>query len=75
MERASTPERAAFFRAAETALDALEARDFAAAARAAGELLPKHRGDGPLLLTLSRASAALMNDGADFDPVWVPPGK
>jgi adenylate cyclase len=75
VEQARTPERTAFFRAAEAALDALEARDFAAAARAAGELLLQDRRDGPLLLTLSRASAALMNDGADFDPIWMPPGK
>ncbi|MBI1918678.1 MAG: adenylate/guanylate cyclase domain-containing protein [Planctomycetes bacterium] len=75
VEQATTPERDAFFRATEAALDALEARDFAAAARAAGGLLLQHRGDGPLLLALSRARAALMNDGADFDPVWAPPGK
>ena len=31
--------------------------------------------DGPLLLILSRASNALMQDGHGFDPVWEPPGK
>jgi hypothetical protein len=67
--------REAFFRASEAALDALEAREFARAARQAGELLHAHPGDGPLLLVLSRAAAQLMHDGADFDPVWEPPGK
>jgi adenylate cyclase len=69
------PNRAAFFRDSEAALDALEANDFAAAARAAGALLAEHHADGPLILILSRASAALMTEGADFDPVWTPPGK
>jgi hypothetical protein len=32
-------------------------------------------GDGPLLLTLSRASNALIQDGRGFDAVWEPPGK
>jgi hypothetical protein len=45
------------------------------AARAAGALLADHTGDGPLLLVLARAADALVRGGADFDPVWVPPGK
>jgi len=28
-----------------------------------------------LLLVLSRASTALVQDGRGFDPVWEPPGK
>ena len=39
------------------------------------ELLAVHRGDGPMLLILSRASTALVQDGHGFDPVWEPPGK
>ena len=64
-----------FFAESQAALDALEERDFALAARKAGELLPANRGDGPLLLILSRASAGLMTDGVGFDPIWEPPGK
>jgi adenylate cyclase len=64
-----------FFAASQAALDALEAKEFARAARQAGELLHEHPGDGPLLLVLSRAAAHLMQGGADFDPVWEPPGK
>jgi adenylate cyclase len=72
---AAGPERAAFFRASEEALDLLEAREFARAARAAGELLLDHPEDGPLLLVLSRAATHLMPGAAPFDPVWEPPGK
>jgi hypothetical protein len=66
---------AAFFTASEAALDALEAAEFARAARQAGELLHDHPGDGPLLLVLSRAAQTLMQAGTAFDPVWEPPGK
>lgn len=45
------------------------------AARSAGALLTSHSGDGALLLILARAADALVKIGADFDPVWVPPGK
>jgi adenylate cyclase len=72
---ADSEERRHFFAESEAALDSLEAGDFAGAARRAGALLLDHRGDGPLLLTLSRASTALMQDGRDFEPVWEPPGK
>jgi adenylate cyclase len=71
----ATPERREFFQASEEALNVLEKRNFALAARRAGELLGQHRGDGPLLLVLSRAAEALRNDGEGFDPVWMPPGK
>ena len=67
--------RESFFLASEAALDALERRDFADAARRSGALLPSHSGDGPLLLILSRASTALVNRGAGFDAIWEPPGK
>jgi hypothetical protein len=59
----------------EAALKNLEEGDFALAARKAGALLLDLPGDGPLLLTLSRASNALMQDGRGFNPVWEPPGK
>ena len=49
--------------------------DTAQAARQAGALLATHSGDGPLLVTLARAADALVKAGADFDPVWTPPGK
>jgi hypothetical protein len=68
-------ERRQFFAESEAALEALEAGDFALAAHRSGMLLLEHRGDGPLLLTLSRASTALVQDGRDFDAVWAPPGK
>jgi adenylate cyclase len=67
--------RRQFCAESEVALEALESGDFALAARKAGTLLLDYKGDGPLLLTLSRASSALMQDGRDFDPVWEPPGK
>jgi adenylate cyclase len=75
VEASGGAERLTFFRASEAALEALEAGDFADAARRSGVLLPDHSGDGPLLLVLSRASTALVNRGGGFDPVWVPPGK
>ena len=75
VDAVSSEERRAFFRESEAALDALEAGAFADAARRSGVLLPDYPGDGPLLLVLSRASTALVNRGAGFDPVWEPPGK
>jgi hypothetical protein len=47
----------------------------AAAARQAGALLEAHPGDGPLTLTLSRATDALVRDGQGCEKVWTPPGK
>jgi adenylate cyclase len=72
-------DRRAFFRESEEALAALEAGDFATAARRAGVLL-EQAADGPLLLVLSRAAHMLMQGcggttPAAFDPVWEPPGK
>jgi adenylate cyclase len=74
VEAAGVAERAEFFRQSEAALNALEAKEFALAARQAGALLQVHTGDGPLLLVLSRAAQMLMQ-GGPFDPVWEPPGK
>jgi len=64
-----------FFSASEAALDALEAGRFAESASMAGTLLGQFRGDGPLLLILSRAAPALVDGGNRFDPIWEPPGK
>jgi adenylate cyclase len=75
VEAAGVERRRQFFAESEAALEALEAGDFALAAHRAGILLLDHRGDGPLLLTLSRASTALVQDGRGFDAVWAPPGK
>jgi hypothetical protein len=57
-----------------TALTELEAEQFAEAVGRAGALLMSHRGDAPLLLTLSRATAQLIQAGT-FYSVWEPPGK
>jgi adenylate cyclase len=68
--------RGQFFAVSEEALDALEVRgDFPRAACLAGTLLQDHAGDGPLRLTLSRASEALFRDGLGFNAVWQAPGK
>ena len=75
VELAGPEERRSFFAASQAALEALEAGDFALAARQAGALLAIHPGDGPLLVTLAQAADALVKAGADFDPVWTPPGK
>jgi adenylate cyclase len=75
VEAAGSQQRRHFFAESEAALDALESGDFAQAARKAGTLLLDRRDDGPLLLTLSRASQALMHDGQGFDTAWEPPGK
>jgi len=65
----------------EGALEVLEAekrfdsKAFSNAAQQAGKLLVSHLGDGPLLLTLSRATEALIRDGQGCTKVWTPPGK
>jgi adenylate cyclase len=74
VEAAGSAGREEFFRASESALDALEAGEFALAARRAGALLGDHPGDGPLLLVLARSAQMLMQ-GGPFDAVWEPPGK
>jgi adenylate cyclase len=75
VEASGSAQRRQLFAESEAALDDLEAGEFALAARKAGTLLLDLPTDGPLLLTLSRASNALMQDGRGFDPVWEPPGK
>jgi adenylate cyclase len=67
--------RSDFFRASEQALDALEARQFAAAGRQAAALLEREPGDGPALLLMARAADALMRNAEGFDLVWTAPGK
>jgi adenylate cyclase len=74
VEAAGSQQRRHLFAESEAALADLEAGDFALAARKAGTLLLDIVGDIPLLLTLSRATGAMMPDG-HFDPVWEPPGK
>jgi len=65
----------------EGALEVLEAekrfdsKAFSNAAQQAGKLLVSHLGDGPLLLTLSRATEALIRDGQGCTKVWTSPGK
>jgi adenylate cyclase len=71
---ASSDKRRHLFVESEAALTDLEAGDFALAARKAGTILLDLPGDGPLLLTLSRASNAMMT-GGEFKLVWQPPGK
>jgi adenylate cyclase len=75
VEAAGSEQKRLFFAESEAALDALESGDHAAAARKAGTLLLDARNDGPLLLVLSRATTALMQDGRGFDKVWESPGK
>ncbi|MBW3600679.1 MAG: adenylate/guanylate cyclase domain-containing protein, partial [Planctomycetes bacterium] len=54
----------------ESALEAFENSDFFTAARILGNLLDEHPDDGPTLVLLSRAVAALANDDEQFSPVW-----
>jgi adenylate cyclase len=75
VERAGPPERRAFFEQSEAALQTLEERDFSGAVRMSATLLDGHTGDGPLRLTLARASEMLVDESRPFDPVWTPPGK
>jgi adenylate cyclase len=75
VEASGSEQRRHLFVESEAALADLEAGEFALAARKAGTLLLDLPGDGPLLLTLSRASTTLVQDGRGFDPVWEPPGK
>jgi adenylate cyclase len=75
IERAGSEQRRHLFAESEAALNELESGDFALAARKAATLLLDLPGDGPLLLTLSRASNASIQDGRGFSPIWEPPGK
>jgi adenylate cyclase len=72
---AGDEKKLALFRASESALEALEHREFAQAARGVGALIDEYPRDGPLLLVLARAAPMLMHPKGPFDPVWEPPGK
>jgi adenylate cyclase len=59
----------------EQALDAFETAEFHQVAKIIGKLLLDHPGDGPSLVLLSRALAAIIEPPDSFDPVWELPGK
>jgi adenylate cyclase len=59
----------------EEALAAFERKDFHTTTRILGNLLAEHPDDGPTLLLLSRAVAALSQEPGQFDTVWTLPGK
>ena len=67
--------RAELFTRFEEALTAFEAREFSTAARLLGGILGSFPGDGPTLVLLSRAVAAMVDEPKDFTPVWRLPGK
>jgi adenylate cyclase len=54
----------------EEALAAFEKGDFFLAARILGNLLESHPTDGPTLILLSRAVAALAHPDEPFSPIW-----
>ncbi len=66
---------AGVFAAYEEALAAFDAGRFAAAVRILGDLLACAPQDGPALVLLSRAAACLIDEPAEFSPVWTLPGK
>jgi adenylate cyclase len=59
----------------EAALTAFERQDFRGATRRCGNILADFPDDGPTLLLLSRAVAALLEPRATFDQHWTLPGK
>lgn len=59
----------------EEALAAFERHDFHTSARILGNLVAEYPDDGPTLLLLSRAVAALSVDSGDYDTVWSLPNK
>jgi adenylate cyclase len=59
----------------EEALEEFSGRRFREACRILGDLIPRHRNDGPALILLSRAVACLVEEPDPFDPVWELPGK
>jgi adenylate cyclase len=73
VEAASSPERQRFFAESETALHELEQRRFFRALQLTEPLMDAQPSDGPVRLTVMRASKALAGEG--FDPVWTVPGK
>jgi len=70
-----TAGREQLFAAYEEALQAFDAGRFAAAAKILGDLLAGSPDDGPALVLLSRAVACMIDEPADFSPVWKLPGK
>ena len=69
------PGRDELFTRYEEALTAFDAREFSTAARHLGGILGAFPGDGPTLVLLSRAVAAMVDEPEDFTPVWRLPGK
>jgi adenylate cyclase len=59
----------------ERALVEFESRNIGKAIRILGNLIVERPDDGPSLILLSRAVSSLVEDAAEFDPVWTLPGK
>lgn len=59
----------------ESALSCFEEKKFHDAARTLGELFTRAQGDGPSLVLLHRSVNYLIEEPADFNPVWKLPGK
>ncbi|HWE37413.1 MAG TPA: adenylate/guanylate cyclase domain-containing protein [Isosphaeraceae bacterium] len=59
----------------ESALEQFEAGQFREAARLLGRLLTDHQGDGPSMVLLYRAVNFIVEEPADFSPIWKLPGK
>jgi adenylate cyclase len=59
----------------EHALTLFEKKEFRQTARILGKLLPEFPQDGPSLVLMTRAVQCLVEEPADFDAVWVLPGK
>jgi class 3 adenylate cyclase len=72
---ASDPEMGALCQQYQLALTAFEKEELPRSIRVLSEILRVHPNDGPTLLLLSQAVAALMNRDAKFDPVFELPGK
>jgi adenylate cyclase len=70
-----TAESSTLFRQYETALALFEKGRLSEASRLLGGLLANQHDDGPSQLLMSRVLSAIVSDGSDFDPVWIPPGK
>ncbi len=72
VHRSGDEQRRDLFSGTDRALEQLEAKNFGEAASAASQLLLKHRGDGPLLLILSRAAEMLRDADRPFSLAWEP---
>jgi adenylate cyclase len=59
----------------EEALKNYESKEFRHAARILGKLCTEYAQDGPSLFLMARAVNCMVEEPADFDPVWVVPGK